>query len=67
MQVTGYYFHKNYVIYSTKTNEGRFCSMHKRDGLTDEQAMGVFHLEHEREVNHLIQAKKQEGKIIHQN
>lgn len=64
MQVTGFYFHKNYVIYSTKTKEGRFCSMHNREGLTDQQAMGKFHLEHAREVEHLVRIKK-EGEEQH--
>lgn len=59
-QITGYVFHKNYVIYSTKYKHGRYCSMHDRTGLTDQQAQGKFIVEHNNEVNHLIQVKKQE-------
>lgn len=57
-QVTGFYFHKHYVIYSTKTTTGRFASMHDRTGLTDQQAQGKFHIEHSEEVDRLIKQKK---------
>ena len=58
--ITGYYFHKHYVIYSTKTKDGRFCSMHDRTDLTDQQAMGKFIVEHNHEVETLIRQKKRE-------
>jgi hypothetical protein len=66
-QITGFYFYKNYVIYSTKYESGRYCSMHDRTGLTDEQAMGKFIIEHSKEVDYLIRDKKQKDSLTIKN
>jgi hypothetical protein len=41
--------------------------MHDRTGLTDEQAMGKFIIEHSKEVDYLIRDKKQKDSLTIKN
>lgn len=58
-KITGYYFTSKYVIYSSVVNDpvlgtNRFCSIHDRSELTDEQAKHRFKSKHNQEVRSLI-------------
>lgn len=65
-QVTGYYFTGKWVIYSTLYRQGRYASIHDRTGLTDQQAMGKFLIEHSHEVDYLLlQEQKQQHSKLH--
>lgn len=71
-QITGYRFTGKWVIYSTLYSHGKYASMHDRTGLTDQQAMGKFIVEHSYEVDYLIKRKndlekEQHSKIIQIN
>jgi hypothetical protein len=62
-QITGFrFFTKNngnkYVVYSTLYSHGRYASLHDCTGLTDQQAMGKFIVEHNHEVDRLLKEKQ---------
>jgi hypothetical protein len=62
-----YDFVGNLVVYTSVINGEAFQSIHKRDGMTDEQAKGSFHRDHAREIVILQQQKLQnESKSITQ-
>lgn len=70
-QITGYYFFtkgdKRFVVYSTLYQSGRYASFHDCTGLTEEQAKGKFIIDHNKEVDLLMQQKKKndsKSKII---
>jgi hypothetical protein len=70
-QITGYYFFtksdKRFVVYSTLYQSGRYASFHDCTGLTEEQAKGKFIVDHNKEVDFLMQQKKKndsKSKII---
>lgn len=56
---------KDWVVYTTAIAGNAFQSLHKRTGMTTDQARKAFHREHKSEVFILLNQKKQnENKSI---